>query len=77
MNIKEIVRGQISNLVNKAIEENGFEMVDYSVETPREKANGDFSTNAAMLLTKIAKKAPRMIAEDLISKMQCEGTYIE
>lgn len=77
MNIKETVRIQISELVNKAIEDCGFEAVNYQVETPREKANGDFSTNAAMLLTKIAKKAPRMIAEELISKMDCNGTYIE
>ena len=77
MNIKETVRIQISELVNKAIEDCGFEAVNYQVETPREKANGDFSTNAAMLLTKIAKKAPRMIAEELIYKMDCNGTYIE
>ncbi len=77
MNIKETVRSQISNLVDKAISDCGFEAVNYQVETPREKANGDFSTNAAMLLTKIAKKAPRMIAEELVSKMDCNGTYIE
>ncbi len=77
MNIKETVREQISNLVDKAISDCGFESVAYQVETPREKANGDFSTNAAMLLTKIAKKAPRMIAEELISNMDCAGTYVE
>lgn len=77
MNIKETVREQISGLVDKAIADCGFEPVAYQVETPREKANGDFSTNAAMLLTKIAKKAPRMIADELIAKMDCSGTYIE
>lgn len=77
MNIKETVREQISNLVDRAIADCGFEAVAYQVETPREKANGDFSTNAAMLLTKIAKKAPRMIADELIAKMDCSGTYIE
>ncbi len=77
MNIKETVRSQISNLVDKAVADCGFEVVSYQVETPREKANGDFSTNVAMLLTKIAKKAPRMIAEELVSKMDCNGTYIE
>lgn len=77
MNIKETVREQISNLVDKAIADCGFEAVSYQVETPREKANGDFSTNAAMLLTKIAKKAPRMIAEELVSKMDCNGTYVD
>ena len=77
MNIKETVRQQISALVDKAVADAGYEPVNYSVETPREKSNGDFSTNAAMLLTKVAKKAPRMIAEELISGMNCEGTYID
>ena len=77
MNIKETVRQQISALVDKAVADAGYEAVNYSVETPREKSNGDFSTNAAMLLTKVAKKAPRLIAEELISGMNCEGTYID
>ena len=77
MNIKETVRQQISALVDKAVADAGYDAVNYSVETPREKSNGDFSTNAAMLLTKVAKKAPRMIAEELISGMNCEGTYID
>ena len=77
MNIKQTVREQISALVDKAVADCGFEAVAYQVETPREKSNGDFSTNAAMLLTKIAKKAPKIIAEELISKMDCNGTYID
>ncbi len=77
MNIKQTVRDQISALVDKAVADCGFDAVAYQVETPREKSNGDFSTNAAMLLTKIAKKAPRMIAEELVSKMDCNGTYID
>ena len=77
MNIKETVRQQISALVDGAVSKSGFEMVAYSVETPKDKANGDFSVNAAMLLTRAAKKPPRAIAEELIKNMDCEGTYIE
>ena len=77
MNIKETVRQQISALVDGAVSKSGFEMVAYSVETPKDKANGDFSVNAAMLLTRAAKKPPRAIAEELIKNMDCEETYIE
>ena len=77
MNIKETVRQQISALVDGAVSKSGFEMVAYSVETPKDKANGDFSVNAAMLLTRAAKKPPRAIADELIKNMDCEGTYIE
>ncbi len=77
MNIKEIVRQQISSLVDGAVGALGYDAVPYAVETPKDKANGDFSVNAAMLLTRVAKKAPRMIAEELIANMNCEGTYID
>ncbi len=77
MNVKETVRKQISGLLDNAISKSGYESVKYLIETPREKANGDFSANAAMLLTKVAKKAPRMIAEELVANMDFSGTYIE
>lgn len=37
------------------------------LETPKDKSHGDYSTNMAMQLTRIAKKAPRVIAEELIA----------
>ena len=36
------------------------------LETPKDKAHGDYSTNMAMQLARVAKKAPRVIAEALI-----------
>lgn len=38
---------------------------DVKVEVPKDKENGDFSTNIAMVLTKQAKRNPREIAEIL------------
>lgn len=76
-NLKEAVRAQITALIDGAVERAGYGSVDYTVETPRERANGDFSTNAAMLLTRLAKKPPRAVAEQLIGAMDCAGTYIQ
>lgn len=36
------------------------------LEVPKDKAHGDLATNAAMQLTKIAKRNPRQIAEAII-----------
>ncbi|MDQ0413918.1 arginine--tRNA ligase [Mesobacillus stamsii] len=47
------------------------------LETPKEKAHGDYSTNMAMQLTRIAKKAPRQIAEQLIENMDKSKASIE
>lgn len=38
---------------------------EFVVEIPRDPAHGDFASNAAMLLAREAKKAPRLIAQDI------------
>ena len=47
------------------------------LETPKDKANGDFATNLAMQLTKVAKKPPRAIAEAILENLDTAGTEIE
>lgn len=42
------------------------------LEKPKEKKHGDFATNIAMQLARIAKKAPRQIAEDILSELNKE-----
>lgn len=40
-----------------------------NLEKPKEKAHGDYATNIAMQLARIAKKAPRQIAEQLVAEL--------
>lgn len=47
------------------------------LETPKDKSHGDFSTNVAMQLTRIAKKAPRVIAETVIANLDTAALSIE
>jgi arginyl-tRNA synthetase len=42
---------------------------DFSVERPKERAHGDFSTNAAMLLAKAARTNPRALAQQLVDAL--------
>lgn len=49
---------------------------DYVIEEPREKEFGDFATNAAMLMAKEARCAPRKIAETIVANLKTEGTFI-
>ncbi|MFD1957093.1 arginine--tRNA ligase [Paenibacillus thailandensis] len=39
------------------------------LEVPKEKAHGDLATNAAMQLTKLAKRNPRQIAETILAQL--------
>lgn len=47
------------------------------LEVPKDKAHGDFATNAAMRLTRIAKKNPRQIAEEILAKLDYSKAGIE
>ena len=42
---------------------------DFAVERPKERAHGDFSTNAAMLLAKAARSNPRVLAQQLVDAL--------
>lgn len=55
---------------------------DYTIETPKQSAHGDFSTNVAMLLAKPCRRPPREIAAliaaemsalDLLEKVEVAG----
>ncbi|GAF16841.1 LOW QUALITY PROTEIN: arginyl-tRNA synthetase [Bacillus sp. JCM 19046] len=46
------------------------------LEAPKDKAHGDYATNMAMQLARIAKKAPRQIAEELVQNIDKEKAGI-
>src|SRR5438874_11600587 len=46
-------------------------------ETPQNPEHGDLSTNIAMLLTKQLKKAPRIVAEEIIANLPKDFDAIE
>lgn len=47
------------------------------LEKPKEKQHGDFASNIAMQLARIAKKAPRQIAEDIVAHLDHSKASIE
>lgn len=81
MNAVEQLQQSIKAALQAAIDQAGLveagTEVNIHLETPKDKANGDFATNVAMQLTKLAKKPPRAIAESILENLQTEGTDIE
>lgn len=53
------------------------ELPAFVLEVPKDKSHGDLATNAAMQLTKLAKRNPRQIAEAIIEHLDAKGAYIE
>ncbi len=78
--IRQQIKDAVINSINKSVETGelpSLEITDITIEIPREKGHGDFSTNVAMQITKTAKKAPRQIADTIIKNISTDGTYIE
>ena len=81
MNIVEQVQSKIKEEIRAAVLKAGLateeQIPDVILETPKEKAHGDYSTNMAMQLARVAKKAPRMIAESLVENFDRSQASIE
>ncbi|BDH60569.1 arginine--tRNA ligase [Lysinibacillus sp. PLM2] len=75
--LQQSIKDALAQAVTKAgLVESATEL-NIHLETPKDKENGDFATNLAMQLTKIAKKPPRAIAESIVENLVTEGTDIE
>ncbi|EIJ80270.1 arginyl-tRNA synthetase [Bacillus methanolicus PB1] len=81
MNIVEQVQSKLKEEIKAAVLKANLaaadEIPDVILEVPKEKSHGDYSTNMAMQLARIAKKAPRMIAEQLVSQFDRSKASIE
>ncbi|KML42104.1 arginine--tRNA ligase [Cytobacillus firmus] len=81
MNIVEQVQGKLKQEIKDAVVKAGLaaeeQIPDVILEIPKEKSHGDYSTNMAMQLARVAKKAPRMIAEELIASFDSSKASIE
>ncbi|MDR7073891.1 arginine--tRNA ligase [Fictibacillus barbaricus] len=65
--VKQLLKDEIENAAVKAELAKKEELPEVVLEVPKEKAHGDYATNMAMQLARIAKKAPRTIAEELVA----------
>lgn len=70
----------INNAINSAISAGELpdtQIPEFIIEVPANKANGDYSSNAAMAGARAFKKAPRMIAESIAKHLDLSGTVFE
>jgi arginyl-tRNA synthetase len=81
MNIVEKVQENLKSEIKAAVLKAGLasedQLPDIILETPKDKSHGDYSTNMAMQLARVAKKAPRMIAEDIMKNFDQSKASIE
>ena len=81
MNAVEQIQHEVKTALRQAVIDAGLAeetaIPEIMLETPNNKDNGDYATNIAMQLTKLAKKPPRAIAEAILEKLNTDGTSIE
>ncbi|MCY7825872.1 arginine--tRNA ligase [Bacillus spizizenii] len=75
--MKDVLKEEIKSAVLKAGLAEESQIPNVVLETPKDKTHGDYSTNMAMQLARIAKKAPRQIAEELVSHFDKGKASIE
>ncbi|MFK5882987.1 MAG: arginine--tRNA ligase [Candidatus Izemoplasma sp.] len=73
--LTEKIKKELSNVLLKL--EYSDLVDDIILETPKEKTNGDYSTNLAMKLAKPLRKNPFIIAEEIMNNINKEGLFIE
>lgn len=71
MSIKQKIQGIIKTSLDK--NNIDFDLDKIIIETPKESKNGDYSTNVALLLTKILKENPMNIASKIANEINDES----
>ncbi|MCA0988953.1 arginine--tRNA ligase [Guptibacillus algicola] len=81
MNSVEQKKEQLKEEIKVAVIQAGLasesEIPEVILESPKDKAHGDYATNMAMQLARIAKKAPRAIAEDIKANLDMDKASIK
>ncbi|UTL72414.1 arginine--tRNA ligase [Bacillus halotolerans] len=75
--MKDVLKEEIKAAVLKAGLAEESQIPNVILETPKDKTHGDYSTNMAMQVARIAKKAPRQIAEEIVATFDKGKASIE
>jgi len=67
---------KLYSILQQLASEMGENDLEFKVEMPKEKSHGDLSTNLALVLAKKLNKNPMEIAEDIVSKLITDESFI-
>ncbi|EJD5717174.1 arginine--tRNA ligase [Staphylococcus pseudintermedius] len=79
MNIIDQVKQTLIQEIEKSIQQaNIVESIpEIKIEIPKDTKNGDYATNIAMVLTKLAKRNPREIAQLIVDHLDTEAAHVK
>ena len=70
----------VTDAIKKNMAEGTFieaEIPAFKTEIPADRKNGDYSANGAFMLSKALRMPPRKIAEEILNKINLDGTYFK
>ncbi|MGF0029067.1 arginine--tRNA ligase [Staphylococcus pasteuri] len=73
--VKQTLIQEIEASIKKA--ELAEDITEIKIEIPKDVKNGDYSTNIAMVLTKIAKRNPRDIAQAIVDNLDASKAHVK
>ena len=79
-NAEEQIINAVTDAINQNIAEGVFieaEIPAFKTEIPADRNNGDYSANAAFMLSKALRMPPRKIAEEILNKIKLDNTYFK
>ncbi len=74
---EEVLKSEIAAAIIQVELATADELPAIILEKPKDKQHGDFASNIAMQLARIAKKAPRQIAEEIVEHLDQSKASIE
>ncbi len=77
---EEQIIKSVTDAINTNIAEGNFieaEIPDFKTEIPADRKNGDYSANAAFMMSKSLRMPPRKIAESILEKINLDNTYFK
>lgn len=76
---KQIIKA-VTDAIKQNMAEGTFieaEIPAFKTEIPADRKNGDYSANGAFMLSKDLRMPPRKIAEEILNKINLDGTYFK
>ncbi len=77
---EEQIIKSVTDAINTNIAEGNFieaEIPAFKTEIPADRKNGDYSANAAFMMSKALRMPPRKIAESILEKIDLDNTYFK
>ena len=78
MTIQELT-SKIEEAIKESLQELGYydDSLAISLEQPKDKSHGDYASNIALRYAKIARKAPLIIAKEIVERLDKEALYLK